>query len=876
MAAEKIDALQLDINAKLTTENLDKLITSLGKLSKSLDKVNAKKVSDEVKKTGDAAEDASKKADKLTNSFMNQAVKITALIAVYRKLGDWISTGIEKSMSYVENLNLFTVSLGEYAQNAEKYGNTVKEALGIDPSNWIRTQGVFNTLIKGFGVAGDQAAYMSQNLTQLTYDIASFYNISIADAEKKLESAVAGELEPVRRLGYDLSQNKLTQIAQDPRYYGRTTYSINEETGALEANSVALDKNTRRTIANFNELTQGEKVQLRYIALMTQVTQAQGDMARTLNDPANQMRIFKEQLSITARELGNVFIPALNQVLPYLTAFAQLAGEAFRSLANFFGFEIPDMSSRMDVGSAVSGYDDIADNTGRAANNAKKLKDYMLGIDELNVFRPDEPKTGGGGGGYNPYALGASYKTPGYDFLSSAIKSSVEQAKKDLELLRKDFKEHPLQVSWEIFSEGAGELGSKIWEHILGMTPEELALQAQKNGSTVGQEFARAFFDKLASTKIAQAQVPIWEAIFGDATSLGVRAAQSGKDVGEQFFGEIVLAGLKAINNPVFKFLYNQSGRNLDADIATIEKSLQPKQPKQTAKPSAPVGGYNYATANAPFDFTSNTDAFRSQGEKAMQAYADGMNSKIGAINTAGNNAFNSGLNGVGADGKGGQMFYNTAANEAYKFAMGISSTKAKNDAYNSGAALSYQGDKGARWWISDWINAGNSSGQGYIAGVKKNERAAKTSGETIGKAALRRLKEYLGIHSPSTAFGEAGINSVEGYAQYMERYSYLASNAAKDMANSALKAVETANATLSNNVSVPTTTNAGYGIGVANQSAMMNLASNIYNAVVSGIAGLDIGGGDTVIMIDGKEVFRVVKKEERKSGIPIGNGAFV
>ena len=246
MASEKIDALELDVNAKVTTENLDKLVTALGRLSKALDKVNAKQVNDGIKETGDSAKVAAEKANILTKSFADQAVKITALIALYRKLGNVISDGIENSMSYVENLNLFTVSMGEYAASAEKYGNTVKEALGIDPSNWIRTQGVFNTLIKGFGVGGDQAAYMSQNLTQLSYDIASFYNLSVAEAEQKLQSAVAGELEPVRRLGYDLSQSKLTEIAQDPRYYGRTTYAVNQETGALEANSEAINTNTQR------------------------------------------------------------------------------------------------------------------------------------------------------------------------------------------------------------------------------------------------------------------------------------------------------------------------------------------------------------------------------------------------------------------------------------------------------------------------------------------------------------------------------------------------------------------------------------------------------------------------------------------------------
>lgn len=866
MAAEKIDALELDIEAKLSVDNLDKLIASMKKLGKEVDNVKNKKPKSALKDVGDGANEAANGVEK----FLSKSVKFAAVIALFNKVSGVISDSVAKALTYNKTLNVFTVSLGQYATNATKYGETVRDALGIDIAGWQNAQGIFQTLITGFGVGGDQAAYMSQNLTQLSYDIASFYNLTNEEAANKIKSAISGRLEPIRKLGWDLSQSKLVDIAKNPKYYGQQTFAINEQTGAIEANTTAVDDNTKHKIVNFNQLTQQEKVQLRYIALMTQVTQVQGTYAKTLNDPVNQLKVFKEQLNMTSRELGNIFIPALNQVLPYLTAFAQLAGEAFRSIAKFFGYEIPDMSDRMDISSVAEPYNDVVQATGAAAKNAKKLRDYTIGIDELNVLKKPDDTAGGGGGRVGENSNLSNLLTPGYDFLSSAIKSSVEKAKADLNLLRKDLKEKPLQVWIEVLGGGAAELGSKIWELILGKSPTEFASEAEKNGFTYGEQFCVSFYDAFEDRSES-----LIEMIFGDANSLGVRAAQAGNDVGKQFFAELTLAGLKVMeNNPVFGFFYEKmGGRNLAKDIAMIEKNLQPKQ---IAKPSAPVGGYNYATANAPFNFTSNTTAFRTQGENAMQAYADGMNSKIGAVNTAGNNAFNSGLNGVGADGKGEQKFYNTAANEAYKFAMGISSTKAKNDAYNSGAALSYQGDKGARWWISDWINAGNSSGQGYIAGVKKNERAAKTSGETIGKAALRRLKEYLGIHSPSRAFGEAGINSVEGYAQYMERYSYLASNAAKDMANSALKAVETANATLSNNVSVPTTTNAGYGIGVANQSAMMNLASNIYNAVVSGIAGLDIGGGDTIVMIDGKEVFRVVKKEERKSGIPIGNGAFV
>ena len=86
-----------------------------------------------------------------------------------------------------------------------------KDIMGIDPAEWMKNQGVFNTIITGFGVAGDKAAYMSKNLTQLAYDLSSFYNISFAESMQKVQSGIAGELEPLRRLGYDLSVARLEQ-----------------------------------------------------------------------------------------------------------------------------------------------------------------------------------------------------------------------------------------------------------------------------------------------------------------------------------------------------------------------------------------------------------------------------------------------------------------------------------------------------------------------------------------------------------------------------------------------------------------------------------------------------------------------------------------
>ena len=147
----------------------------------------------------------------------------------------------------------------------------------------------------------------------------------------------------------------------------------------------------------------------------------------------------------------------------------------------------------------------------------------------------------------------------------------------------------------------------------------------------------------------------------------------------------------------------------------------------------------------------------------------------------------------------------------------------------------------------------------------------------TIAMNALKKLKEVLGIHSPSKAFGEAGMYSVLGYANSIQDYSYKATEAVEDMARLSVKAVNSS----ANMFSFPgysASNNVGYGIGMANERSMASLASNIYPAVVSGMSALNLNtgnGGDVKVIIDGREVFKVVQTESRKQGVAISNGAF-
>ena len=389
------------------TSQIQQLSTALAPLTNQLNAVTAafNRLPTNIQRAITVTNRISQENNKAANSYMNLYAKIKMAMGVVRTGARVIASWITQSNQYIEDLNLFTASMGKYAEEAQNYAEAVSEALGIDPGEFMRNQGVFNTIISGFGVASDKAYLMSKNLTQLGYDISSFFNISFEDAMQKLQSGISGELEPLRRLGYDLSVARLQE----------------------EALALGIEKKV-------SAMTQAEKSQLRYYAIMTQVTTAQGDMARTLNAPANQLRVLQAQVTQCARALGNIFIPALNAVLPYAIALAKIVRMLANSIASLFGFKLPEVDySGISAGASAVG--DLADNAGDASDGlgkagkaAKKLKNALLGIDELNVLSKDDSSSGSGSGsgaGIGGGDLGIDLPT--YDFLGDAITFKVDE-----------------------------------------------------------------------------------------------------------------------------------------------------------------------------------------------------------------------------------------------------------------------------------------------------------------------------------------------------------------------------------------------------------------------------------------------------------------
>lgn len=379
-------------------------------------------------------------ANKATShSYINLYAKLRMAKSAVTGIARVISKGIKLSSDYTETMNLFTVSMGQYAEEAYNYAQTVSEAMGIDPAEWMKAQGTLMTLVKGFGVAGDRASVMSQQLTQLGYDLASFFNITVEDAMTKLESGIAGELEPLRRLGYDLSQAKLEAVAT----------------------SLGIDKLV-------SSMTQAEKAELRYYAIMTQVTDAHGDMARTLNAPANQMRVLNAQVTQLGRAFGNFFIPLLNKVLPYIIASVKVLREVLDVFMDLLGIELAEVDFGSDSIAGATG--DVVENLKDAQTEAKKLKSYLIGFDELNVINSDDD----GSALDDLFGTGFDFDLPTYNFMEGIVEQQVDKIMEKWRPAIQWVKDHLDDIAEVVLAIGAGFLA---WKFANGFTSMLSAIQ---------------------------------------------------------------------------------------------------------------------------------------------------------------------------------------------------------------------------------------------------------------------------------------------------------------------------------------------------------------------------------------------------------------
>jgi hypothetical protein len=411
-----------DFSGKLDSKTLDDFATSCKKITDALDPLASKietvgnsfaKLPSNIQKVIAATDGATKASSKSAksylslssqlNGFMRSAAKLVSLKAI----ADYLGNAVAKFSDYYEAVNLFGVSMKELTGEASTFINKMETLLGIDPTEAMNNMATIQGLTTSFGMASDKAYVLSKNLTQLGYDLASLKNIPVAESFTKIQAAISGELEPIRRLGVDISNARLQQELLNLGY----------------SQSVST-------------LSQADKAVLRYIAIIKQTTDAQGDFARTINSPANQIKILKAQLNSLARSVGSLLYPALKSILPPLIAAVELVKELVTGIASLMGVkvEFTDFSSASD---AVGGVTDAMDNTTKATGKAAKaFKNYIMGFDELNVIQKDNGASGGSGSGAGATGnILGDVDLSGYDMFKNYVGSSVDEIKEKIKKL---------------------------------------------------------------------------------------------------------------------------------------------------------------------------------------------------------------------------------------------------------------------------------------------------------------------------------------------------------------------------------------------------------------------------------------------------------
>ena len=407
--SEKLKAADLDA----FSDSCNKISTALAPLASQLDKVgNAfaklpsqlSKVVTQANRVTAANEKQRKSYLSLSNQmngFMRNMAKLVSLKAIAEYLGN----AVAKFNDFYEATDLFHNAMGNLSGEADTLISKMQGLLGVDPTKAMTYMATIQSLGTSFGLASDKAYILSKNLTQLAYDEGSYWNKDVAETFTAMSSAISGEIEPIRRLGVDLSQARLQQ----------------------ELLALGFNKQV-------SSLSQADKAVLRYIAIMKQTANVQGNLAQTIQSPANQIKILKAQLDMLAKSVGSLLYPALKSILPPLIAAVQLIREFVEWVAKLMGVKVvfTDFTKSADsVGGIGDAMDDTADSTKKAA---KALKDYTMGFDELNIIDPTQGSSGSGGGASVGNILG-DVDLSGYDMFKDYIGTTIDEVKAKLEKL---------------------------------------------------------------------------------------------------------------------------------------------------------------------------------------------------------------------------------------------------------------------------------------------------------------------------------------------------------------------------------------------------------------------------------------------------------
>lgn len=358
---------------------------------------NLEKAKDKVKDVASEGSKTSSTASKLQGALN----KITGSIGqTVQKTVDYLGKAYKESNDYVEAVNLFEVTMGDGATAAKEYAESLQSLMGIDSKEWMNYQGSLNEMVTGFGIANDKANEMSQQLTQVAYDLSSLWNVNVSEAFHKIQSGMSGQIKGLKTWGINLSVAQLKETAL--------------------AHGIDL---------SVSKMTEAQKATLRYVTIMEKTANIQGDLARTIVTPANALRILKNQFTVLRRTIGDIVSTVVTQFIPVFQLMVEKLTVFATKLRTLFGYEAPTIDYS-NMKSAVDYSDELDDSLQDSTENAKKLKNVLMGFDEINKLSDTSSDSSTALGGGMPDDLGLDLSQYDYDFTkgidTSGFKATVD------------------------------------------------------------------------------------------------------------------------------------------------------------------------------------------------------------------------------------------------------------------------------------------------------------------------------------------------------------------------------------------------------------------------------------------------------------------
>ena len=349
----------IEAQIKMYAEDTKKTLDVLGdKIDDLTNKLNKNK-----KKVKEAAEENKKAFDVTT---------VIAWAGVIKNVTNQMITLTKAQVNYNKNMQKLQVAYGQVNSSGEKLVKTMADISGLDEAELTKSLGTFRQYASTLGIVSDKANMLSENLLKVSNDLASFYGEDTEDMARRLISAMTGETEALKVLGADVSDNAIKQ----------------------KALSLGVQENT-------SNMSAASKAMLRYLLIVDQLKNAQGNFAKTINDVSNQTKIWNAQINTLKRQLGAFLLPILQTFLPVLNGIIMVVNELLGMLLGLFGIKIP-------TSSIVDGLGDITNELDGVTSSAKAASKSLRGFDKLNVITtPTSTTSGAGIGGVDKRILDA-------------------------------------------------------------------------------------------------------------------------------------------------------------------------------------------------------------------------------------------------------------------------------------------------------------------------------------------------------------------------------------------------------------------------------------------------------------------------------------